>query len=204
MVRLFARATIDENHNEADGVSGAPSKSDGVLEVVLVNALDETIGYMEKTAAHQLGVLHRAFSVFLFDNNDRLLLQRRNPRKYHSGGLWSNTCCGHPTRSETITEAAKRRLFEEMGIKCKLSLQFRTSYREPVPGGLIENEIVHVFAGRFDGSPEPSPIETMDWKWSSIAEIDRELAMCPDLYTVWFRRYWAECAQGFLDKGIHS
>ncbi len=126
-------------------------------EVILVDANDAATGILGKLEAHRLGLRHRALSVVLRDGAGRLLLQQRAAGKYHSGGLWTNTCCSHPRPGEDIAEAAVRRLDEEMGIVCPLTFRFSTHYRAPVSNGLIEDEIVHVFVGRFDGAPHPDP-----------------------------------------------
>ena len=133
--------------------------------MVLVDANDRPIGKMAKVEAHLRGLLHRAVSVFVRDSNGRLLLQQRAPGKYHSGTLWSNTCCSHPRPGETVAHAAARRLGEEMGISCSLNFLFLTQYCAPVSHGLVENELVHVFGGTFDGVPDPDADEVMNWRW---------------------------------------
>jgi isopentenyl-diphosphate delta-isomerase len=157
--------------------------------VVLVDANDRPTGTIGKLEAHQRGLLHRAISVIVRDSSDRLLLQQRAPNKYHSGGLWANTCCSHPRPGEAVADAAARRLAEEMGIACSLSFLFPMQYCAPVSDGLIENELVHVFGGRFDGSPDPNPEEVMAWCWKHPAELAKELDEQPAAYTVWFREY---------------
>lgn len=161
-------------------------------EVVLVDADDRPIGTMAKLEAHRLGLLHRAVSVLVRDSGGRLLLQRRALGKYHSGGLWTNTCCGHPRPGEGAMEAAARRLRDEMGFACPLTLLFSMRYRAPVPGGLVEHELVHVFGGRFDGTPEPDPGEAMAWRWRHPASIAEDVAKRPEDHTVWFRKYCRE------------
>ncbi|MCB0770048.1 MAG: isopentenyl-diphosphate Delta-isomerase [Flavobacteriales bacterium] len=168
----------------------------GPLEerVVLVNEKDEELGSMEKLEAHRTGTLHRAFSVFLFDANDRLLLQRRAFGKYHSPGLWTNTCCSHPRVGESIMEAAHRRLMEEMGLKASLEHRFSFAYRADVGQGLIEHELDHVLFGRMEGRPEPDPAEVMDVRLIDLDDLEHELHTSPGSYTAWLRACWSEVA----------
>ena len=147
--------------------------------VVLVDAEDRVVGTMAKLEAHRRGLLHRAVSVFVRDSSDRLLLQQRAPGKYHSGGLWTNTCCSHPRPGESVAEAAERRLVEEMGFSCSLTFLFLMRYCAPVPNGLVEHELVHVFGGRFDGAPDPNPREVMAWCWSAPTEIAKDVEKRP-------------------------
>ena len=155
-------------------------------KVVLVDAQDNEIGLMEKQEAHERGALHRAFSVFVFNSAGELLLQRRAFHKYHSGGLWTNTCCSHPRPGEDNLQAAKRRLQEEMGFTCKLDQVFSFLYHQKV-GELIEHELDHVFVGTFDDDPAINPMEVAEWKSISLPELQADLAMHPENYTVWFR-----------------
>jgi isopentenyl-diphosphate delta-isomerase len=163
-------------------------------EVVLVNEHDVAIGTMDKLRAHELGVRHRALSVLVHDRRNRLLLHRRASSKYHSGGLWTNTCCSHPRPGEPVHDAAVRRLREEMGISCALMPLFSMRYRARVSERLIESEIVHVFGGCFDGEPEPDPSEVAEWRWTPFAEVASDIDRHPRRYTIWFRkfrcRYW--------------
>jgi len=166
------------------------SRSDNSAdEVILVDAHDRPLGTMPKLEAHRRGLTHRAISVILRDRHNRLLLQQRAQAKYHSGGLWTNTCCSHPRPGEDTAEAARRRLAEEMGIVCPIELLFSTHYRADVSNDLIEDEVVHVFGGRFDGTPDPDPAEVASWCWKAADEVARELDASPELYTVWFRKY---------------
>jgi isopentenyl-diphosphate Delta-isomerase len=158
-------------------------------EVILVDADDRPLGTMGKLEAHRQGVRHRALSVIVRDRDNRLLLQRRAFGKYHSGGLWTNTCCSHPRPGEDTADAAARRLAEEMGFACPLTLLFSTHYRADVSNGLIEDELVHVFGGRFDGTPDPDPAEVAEWCWKGADELARDMDQRPELYTVWFRKY---------------
>ncbi len=155
--------------------------------VTLVDLNDRIIGKAEKMKAHRDGLLHRAFSVMVVDSHGRFLLQQRHADKYHSGGLWSNTACGHPRPHEVLDEAAGRRLYEEMGIRCALNHRFGFVYKVNVERGLTEYEYDHVFFGRYDGDPKPDPLEVAEWRWSTPTEIAFDLAGCPDAYTYWFR-----------------
>ena len=163
--------------------SGSPTRE----MVILVDPSDQQVGVEEKLAAHRRGVLHRAVSVFVFDQNDRLLLQRRAAGKYHSPELWSNTCCGHPRPGETSQAAAVRRLHEEMGIECALEPTFSFIYRADLSTGLIEHELDHVFVGRYEGDPKPDPREVGEWRWMALDDVSTDLFDRPDAYTVWFR-----------------
>jgi isopentenyl-diphosphate Delta-isomerase len=156
-------------------------------QVVLVDEHDRELGVSEKLRAHRDGALHRALSVFVFDDDDRLLLQRRAAGKYHSGGEWTNTCCSHPRPGEPVDEAARRRLREEMGIDCPVEKAFEFMYREDVGGGLIEHELDHVFVGRWSGEPRPDPAEADGWRWLSLAEAAEDASAHPERYTAWFR-----------------
>jgi isopentenyl-diphosphate Delta-isomerase len=157
--------------------------------VILVDADDRPVGTMGKLEAHQHGLRHRAISVIVRDGQNRVLLQRRAHGKYHSGGLWTNTCCSHPRPGEDTLDAAHRRLSEEMGFTCPLSFLFATHYRADVGNDLIEDEVVHVFGGRFDGSPNPDRSEVSEWRWMAPDEMARDIETRPEAYTVWFRTY---------------
>jgi isopentenyl-diphosphate delta-isomerase len=157
--------------------------------VVLVTEEDQPVGTAEKLRAHREGWLHRALSVFVFDPAGRLLLQQRSGEKYHSGGLWSNTCCSHPYPEEAPSTAAGRRLEEEMGFTCALTPALHFRYRAPVDAGLTEHEYDHVFVGRVDDiAIRPDPAEVADWAWMDASRLRTDVAARPDRYTVWFRR----------------
>jgi isopentenyl-diphosphate Delta-isomerase len=158
-----------------------------MTEVVLVNELDEPTGTMEKMAAHQGPHLHRAFSVFLFNKNKQMLLQRRALKKYHSGGLWTNTCCSHPYPGEAVAIGASRRLMEEMGIETPLQKAFHFIYQADFDNGLNEYEFDHVFIGEFEGPINPDPAEVADYCYKSIADIKRDIKLRSDMYTAWFQ-----------------
>jgi len=160
--------------------------------VILVDADDREIGAAEKLDAHRRGLRHRAISALVRNRAGEFLLQRRHPGKYHSGGLWTNACCSHPLPGESAAAAARRRLAEEMGVSCALEPLFRIAYRADVPGGLIEDEIVHVFGGSHDGTVKPDPTEVSEWKWIGYRDLEADMNARPDAYTVWFRRYLGE------------
>lgn len=156
-------------------------------EVVLVNEQDEEIGLMEKLEAHQKGLLHRAFSVFIFNSQKQLLLQQRAYEKYHSAGLWTNTCCSHPRKNESILDAANRRLQEEMGFASNLQVQTKFIYHAPFENGLTEHELDYVLTGFYEGPIPFNAAEVASVKWMSINEVLEDCTQNPQLYTVWFR-----------------
>lgn len=156
-------------------------------EVILVNELDEVLGVAEKLEAHQQGLLHRAFSVFVFNEEGKLLLQQRALHKYHSPGLWTNTCCSHPRPTETTIEAARRRCQEEMGITLTLKEIFSFVYRADFENGLTEHEYDHVYIGQYNKEPRINKEEVMSYKWISPQDIQHELVLNPDHYTAWFK-----------------
>ncbi|KVT12749.1 isopentenyl-diphosphate delta-isomerase [Burkholderia sp. MSMB1078WGS] len=155
--------------------------------LILVDQNDTPLGFDTKTRIHQNGALHRAFSIFIFDHRDRLLLQRRALRKYHSAGLWSNSCCGHPRYGEELDAAVSRRLREEMGVACRMNKVSSLTYRAELPGGLIEHEYDHVFAGTLEGEPTANPDEVADWQWIPVDRVVDLVECRPHDFTVWFR-----------------
>ncbi|MBO9563235.1 MAG: isopentenyl-diphosphate Delta-isomerase [Niastella sp.] len=156
-------------------------------QVILVNEQDEAVGVMEKIEAHRKAVLHRAFSVFIFNSKGEMLLQQRAFSKYHSGGLWTNACCGHPAPGELTGNAAARRLHEEMGFTTELHELFDFTYRHAFDNGLTEYELDHVFAGTWDAQMHPNPEEVHDHCFMSLDEIRQSMSEHPQQYTVWFR-----------------
>lgn len=142
---------------------------------------------MPKLEAHQKGLLHRAFSVFVFNTKGELLLQQRALGKYHSGGLWTNTCCSHPRYGESTITAANRRLKEEMGMECKLEKGFDFIYKAAFDNGLTEHEFDHVYFGQTNIQPIMNRMEVNSWHYSSIAEIEEEMQTHPEKFTVWFK-----------------
>ncbi len=158
-------------------------------EVVLVDADDRQTGTAGKMAAHREGALHRAFSVIIWNSAGEILLQRRAVSKYHSGGLWTNACCGHPRPFETVAAAAKRRLSEEMGFTCPLEEFGTITYRAELDQGLIEHEFVHVFRGTFDGDMALNPDEVSEIWSMTPAQLLQAFDETPDIFTAWFVKY---------------
>jgi len=155
-------------------------------DVILVNKKDEEVGLGEKMDIHKRGLLHRAFSIFVFNSKNELLLQQRAFSKYHSGGLWTNTCCSHPKPGEELLEAAHRRLEEEMGFDCKLTEKFSFIYRTKFLE-LSEYECDHVIVGKYENDPKINRKEAADFKWISIENIENDLKANPENYTYWFK-----------------
>ncbi len=164
--------------------------------VILVDVHDARIGTEEKLRAHELGLLHRAFSVFVVRTDGSVLLQRRALGKYHSAGLWSNTACGHPRPSEGVGDAAHRRLYEEMGISCPLREVASFTYRRSVTGRLVEHEFDHVFLGLHDRDPVPDPAEVMEWRWLSPPDLEHELTTSPHSFSCWLPLAWQALHMG--------
>jgi len=158
-------------------------------QLILVDERNRAIGAAGKDAIHRKGLLHRAFSIFLVDERGRLLLQQRSRQKYHSGGLWANTCCGHPRPGERTITAAGRRLNEELGIIGALSFGFFSRYRAELDHGMHENEYVYVFFGRLAGELRPDPAEVAHTELLSLDEIRRRIRKSPDSFTYWLRHY---------------
>lgn len=160
--------------------------------VVLVDERDKAVGLMEKMQAHVFGNLHRAMSVFIFNSKGEMLLQQRAATKYHSAGLWTNACCGHPRDGETAFQAARRRLYEEMGLSCSLKPAFTFMYKAQMPNDLTEYEYDHVFFGTTDAQPRPDLNEVGNWRYISIADLTNELKTNPSHFTEWFKICMAE------------
>lgn len=158
-----------------------------ITEVILVDEDDSPIGRAEKMLAHRQGLLHRAFSIFIFNNNGEMLLQQRSLAKYHSGGLWSNTCCSHPSPGEETHLAAIRRLKEELGIETPIKKIFDFNYKTVFNNGLVEYEFDHVYVGRYDGIVHLNTAEVISTCFKSIAELKNDLQHNPDHFTEWFR-----------------
>ena len=155
--------------------------------ILLVDENDNIIGEGEKLKTHQEGKLHRAFSIFVFNSKGELLLQRRAKSKYHSGGLWSNTCCSHQRSKEILGKAIHRRLKEEMGFDCDLKKIFTFTYKVKLDNGLFEHEYDHVFIGNFDGEPNPNTNEVDEWEWVDLKKLKQDMQKNPDNYTYWLR-----------------
>jgi len=155
--------------------------------VILVNEFDEQIGLMPKMEAHEKGLLHRAFSVFIFNDSNELMLQQRALDKYHSPGLWTNTCCSHQRDGETNIEAGKRRLQEEMGFVVDLQESISFIYKAPFDNGLTEHEFDHVLIGKYNKIPHINTSEVANWKWMKIEDVKNDMAEHPEIYTEWFK-----------------
>ncbi len=157
------------------------------MNLILVNTKDEPVGKMEKMKVHQLGLLHRAYSVFIFDDQGRMLLQKRAKEKYHGGGLWTNACCSHPGENDSIQQAAEKRLLEELGFTTSLLKAFEFTYQARVENSLTENEYDHVFVGKYDGLIVPKRTEVEDYKYCHMVNIDADIKLKPDHFTSWFK-----------------
>ena len=155
--------------------------------VVLVNKKDQEIGTMEKIEAHQKGLLHRAFSVFIFNSKGEMLIHRRALGKYHSPGLWTNTCCSHPRPNETVLDAANRRLDEEMGMGESLSEVISFIYHHKFDNGLVEHEFDHILTGISDALPSINEDEVDSYKYIEIEELEQSMKQNPDDYSIWFK-----------------
>ncbi len=155
--------------------------------VILVDENNREIGVEEKLKAHEKGILHRAFSIFVFNSKKELLIQQRAKEKYHCPEIWANTCCSHPRPNETYEQAIHRRLKEEMGFDCELKKSFCFIYRAKFPNGLIENEYDCVFMGESDAIPNPNLKEVMDYKWISLEDLEKDIKQNPSKYSIWFK-----------------
>ena len=156
-------------------------------EIVLVDENDTQIGVGEKIEVHKEAQLHRAFSVWIFNSKGEVMLQKRASKKYHSGGLWTNTCCSHPFPNEPVEEAVHRRLPEEMGFDCELEKVNTLIYKASFDNGLTEHEFLHVFKGIYNEEPKINEKEADDWKWVSIDELKEDVKLNPENYTEWFK-----------------
>jgi len=156
-------------------------------QVILVNEKDEKIGLMPKQEAHEKGLLHRAFSVFIFNDSKELLLQQRASHKYHSPDLWTNTCCSHQRDGESSLEAGKRRLQEEMGFVVNLNETASFIYKAPFDNGLTEHEYDHILIGSYNKEPMPNKDEVSSWKWMKIKAVQDDINNNPHKYTAWFK-----------------
>ena len=164
-------------------------------QVILVDEKDNPIGLMEKIKAHEEAVLHRAFSVFVINVRGELLLQKRALHKYHSPGLWTNTCCSHQRPGETNVEAGRRRLREEMGMDCELEDTFWFIYKAAFDNGLTEHELDHVLVGHSEENPVINPDEVADYKWMPLESVKEDMEARPELYTEWFKIIFREYYQ---------
>ena len=156
-------------------------------QVILVDENDNQIGLMPKMEAHEKALLHRAFSVFVFNDNNELMLQQRALHKYHSPGLWTNTCCSHQRDGETNLKAGKRRLQEEMGFVTELEETTSFIYKAPFDNGLTEHEYDHIMIGYYNDEPNINEAEVADWKWMNLEDVKVDIALHPEKYTAWFK-----------------
>ena len=164
-------------------------------KVILVSEVDEQLGLMAKMEAHEKGILHRAFSVFIFNKKGELLLQQRALDKYHSPGLWTNTCCSHQRDGESNIEAGKRRLQEEMGFNCDLKELFWFVYKASFDNGLTEHELDHVMIGNYEDNPIVNLDEAAAFKWMTLEDVKKDMELQPELYTEWFKIIFNEYDQ---------
>jgi isopentenyl-diphosphate delta-isomerase len=171
-------------------------------EVILVNEFDEQIGLMPKLEAHEKAVLHSAFSVFILNEKNEIMLQQRAHQNTIHPLLWTNTCCSHQRNGETNIEAGSRRLFEEMGFKVELKELFHFIYKAPFDNGLTEHEFDHVMIGYFNGNPIINPDEVEDWKWMKIQDVKEDMVQNPEIYTVWFKIIFDEFYHYIEDTSI--
>jgi isopentenyl-diphosphate delta-isomerase len=158
-------------------------------QLILVDERNRATGSAGKTAIHRAGLLHRAFSIFVVDARGHIVVQRRSPEKYHSGGLWANSCCGHPRCGERTVAAARRRLGQELGVTSALSFGFFARYQAELGNGMHENEFVYVYFGRLKSEPSPDPAEIADIAYLSFDDIGRRIKREPHSFTFWFKHY---------------
>jgi isopentenyl-diphosphate delta-isomerase len=161
-------------------------------QLILVDEANRAIGTAPKQAVHLAGLLHRAFSIFMVDERGQLLLQQRNPRKYHSGGLWANSCCGHPRPGERTLTAARRRLNEELGVTDPVTFGFFARYHGDLGSGMQENELVYVYFGRLRTRPQPDPAEVVKLELAGVAEVERRIKRQPDAFAFWLKHYFRQ------------
>ncbi len=173
-------------------------------QVILVDEHDRAQGVMEKMEAHEKALLHRAFSVFIFNSQNELLLHQRAFSKYHSGGLWTNTCCSHPRPTESLEEATKRRLLEEMGMECSMEHLFSFIYKAELDQGLTEHEFDHVFIGYSDTLPYPNPEEVADTRYASLEQIRTEMEAYPEQFTEWFKIAFDRIESHFQSRRVSN
>lgn len=174
--------------------------------IILVDEQDNKIGIEEKLKVHQKGLLHRAFSIFVFNSKGDILIQKRADLKYHSAGLWSNTCDGHPKQKEKLSKATHRRLKEEMGFDCKLKKLYSFHYQAVLNNDLIENEIDYIFVGKYDGKISINKNEVSDYKWISLQKLKKDIFNNPNKYTIWFKKITTTQSQPIfkINKNSHT
>ncbi|MCE3295801.1 MAG: isopentenyl-diphosphate Delta-isomerase [Crocinitomicaceae bacterium] len=161
-------------------------------QLILVDEQDKEVGFLPKLEVHQKGLLHRAFSILIFNSRGEFLIHQRAHGKYHSPGLWTNTCCSHPNKGESTEAAAHRRLQEEMGFDCKLVFVYKFIYKTELENNLTEHELDHVFIGEFNGEFKPNPEEVFASRWISLNELREDIRLHPENYTFWFKKIVSE------------
>ncbi|MDR3559219.1 MAG: isopentenyl-diphosphate Delta-isomerase [Candidatus Pacebacteria bacterium] len=167
-------------------------------EIILVDENDKQVGTGEKMDVHQKGLLHRCFSIVIFNSEGEMLLQKRATGKYHAGGLWTNACCSHPRPGKDIKNEAEERLFSEMGLRSDLCEIFSFVYRAEFENGLVEHEFDHVFQGKFDGEPRINPEEASGWRWVSVSDLKKEIEASSEKFTPWFRLIVKRMTHGLI------
>jgi isopentenyl-diphosphate Delta-isomerase len=180
-----ARRASDRGSEQATNPSAAAEE-----QLILVDERNRATGCAGKTVVHRAGLLHRAFSIFIVDHRGRIVVQQRSANKYHSAGLWANSCCGHPRPGERTVSAARRRLDEELGLTSALSFGFYARYQADLGNGMHENEFVYVYFGRLRSDPKPDPAEIADIAHLSVDDIGRRIRREPNAFTFWFRHYF--------------
>lgn len=170
--------------------------------IILVDEQDRIVGFEEKLKAHEEGRLHRAFSVFVVNGKGELMLQKRNSEKYHSGSLWTNTCCSHPLEGEDQERTVHERLQFEMGFDCPIHPLFTFTYRASFENGLVEHELDHVYLGTYDGDAVPNPDEADDWKWMDLCDVKRDMQQNPHHYTYWLKCCFRQFTDAYLDHMV--
>jgi len=169
-------------------------------KVILVDEHDSMVGTMDKLEAHKQGLLHRAFSIFIFNGKGEMLLQQRAFTKYHSGGLWTNACCSHPMPGEKTMDAANRRLMEELGFETSIEKIFDFTYKAEFDNGLIEHEFDHVFAGEYEGELDINPEEVNNFVYKEISAIKNEMQSEPQKFTAWFHIAFPKIEEWWLNR----
>lgn len=172
------------------------------MQVILVDENDVPRGTMEKLEAHQKGELHRAFSIFVFNSKGEMLLQKRALKKYHSGGLWTNTCCSHPLPGESMEVTLHKRLQEEMGFDCPLKEAFHFTYKTLLDNELTEHELDHVFIGYYNDIPKVNADEVVEWKYVNTEELQTDIIANPEQYTVWFKLVLPRVLEFLKDEAL--
>lgn len=156
-------------------------------ELILVNSDDEVVGYAKKLPVHEQGLLHRAFSIMVFNDKNEVLIHKRAVNKYHSGGLWTNACCSHPLKGEPLETTLHHKLQEEMGFDCELAYKYKFIYKAEFSNGLTEHELDYVYEGHYNGAVNPNPDEASAYKWVNLEDVKIDAEQNPQIYTEWFK-----------------